>query len=155
GMPTGGEKGQPREPKLTAVVPAGVARALLANVASAQADGTCQTNNGPRTTSQIAGELAAAGYPGPWDPDSMAAAYGRATGGAVDCGGTQRTMPATSGVVLVPGINTYSGTPTFALLSQSLHSRGFGGADIWDYSYAGAANTYSWVDTCQDIGLSE
>jgi hypothetical protein len=39
---------------------------------------THQTRNGPRTDSQLRIELEAAGYSGPWDADSMLAAYGRA-----------------------------------------------------------------------------
>src|SRR5205823_10849618 len=42
GMAPIGEKSQPMQTKLNAVVAGVVALALLANVASAQADGTCQ-----------------------------------------------------------------------------------------------------------------
>ena len=38
-----------------------------------------QTRNGPKTADQLAVELQAAGYPGPWDVQSMLAAYGRAS----------------------------------------------------------------------------
>jgi pimeloyl-ACP methyl ester carboxylesterase len=129
--------------------------ALLLPATGASAETICQTPNGSRGQSAIGAELSAAGYPGPWDLNSMAAAYGRATGGAVDCGGTQQVPATTAGVVLVPGVNTYSGSLTFARLTQALHSRGFSDADVWGYSYAGAANSYTWLDTCQDLDMSE
>src|SRR5450432_1774476 len=57
--------------------------ASLATPAWAQEVDICQTPNGQRTTTQIADEVRAAGYAGPWDTASTAAAYGRATGGPV------------------------------------------------------------------------
>jgi hypothetical protein len=43
-----------------------------------------QTRNGPRTAAQLRDELAAAGYGGPWDADSVMAAYTRASPPMVD-----------------------------------------------------------------------
>jgi hypothetical protein len=58
---------------------------LLAGTAvpvSAQ-EGTYPTRNGPRTASQLYDELHAINYPGPWDVNSMIAAYQRAAAPAV------------------------------------------------------------------------
>ena len=44
----------------------------------ADAEDTYQTRNGQRTSAELHSELAAAGYAGPWDRQSMLAAYDRA-----------------------------------------------------------------------------
>lgn len=57
---------------------------------------TYQTKNGPKTPVQIANELKAAGYPGPWDIDSMVQAYGAASGAPVTPTGAVSTAADTA-----------------------------------------------------------
>ena len=64
-----------------AVVVATLWGVAIAAPVSAQDAGTpvgYPTRNGDRTADQLRLELTAAGYPGPWDVDSMLAAYARA-----------------------------------------------------------------------------
>jgi pimeloyl-ACP methyl ester carboxylesterase len=79
--------------------------ALLApTVSEAQPAPMYETPNGPLSGDALANQLQAVGYPGPWDPQSILAAYARASGGPVTliAGGS---APATI-VVEIGGIGT-------------------------------------------------
>lgn len=63
-----------------------------------------QTVNGQLSFPALASQLLAAGFPGPWDPDSVTAAYARASGGAVTLLGGGALPPVV--VVEIGGIGT-------------------------------------------------
>lgn len=56
---------------------------LTPRAATAQPAPTYQTVNGPLSWDALLNQLKAAGYAGPWDPQSAIAAYARASGGPV------------------------------------------------------------------------
>jgi len=59
---------------------------------------TYQTPNGPRTIDQMTAELKAAGYSGPWDSDSIVAAYQKTSASANSAPAPTVNTSATSGV---------------------------------------------------------
>lgn len=63
-----------------------------------------QTANGQLSFPALASQLSAAGFPGPWDPDSVTAAYARTSGGAVTLLGGGTLPPVV--VVEIGGIGT-------------------------------------------------
>lgn len=134
--------------------------------ASAQTPPDCQTPNGARSLSRMAGELLAVGYGGPWDPGSVISAYARTTGGAVMCEGQPTAAPAVVGdtiVVLVGGLDSSIDDAKWTLLQSDVEAAaaGFVNANFWRFSYAApasdpaAAVPYGHADTCRSMGQSE
>lgn len=139
--------------------------ALLAAVvppALAQEATLCQTPNGPRTTTQIADEVRAAGYAGPWDIASAAAAYARASGGPVTCAKPATTRPLAVVLLAGYGSDLTSAELVFAPLQAALAARNPNIA-IVTYSYTGTTfsgcdstpSPYRPSDTSQDIEVSK
>ncbi|HLZ29992.1 MAG TPA: alpha/beta hydrolase [Chloroflexota bacterium] len=132
--------------------------------ASAQDAAVCQTPNGPRTSSQIADEVRTAGYTGPWDTASAAAAYARASGGPVTCPRPAIPGPRPLAVVFLAGYGSdlASAELVFEPLQAALTARNPNVAFV-PYSYTGTGFTgcdaspspYRPSDTAQDIELSK
>jgi pimeloyl-ACP methyl ester carboxylesterase len=144
-----------------------VALALVASLATpawAQEVAICQTPNGQRTTTQIADEVRAAGYAGPWDTASTAAAYGRATGGPVSCARPATAGPHPLAVVFLAGYGSdlASADSVFSPLQAALAARNPNVAFV-QYSYTGTSfsgcdstpSPYRPLDTAQDIEVSK
>ena len=136
----------------------------LATPANAQDATLCQTPNGTRTTTQIAGEVRAAGYAGPWDTASTAAAYARASGGPVTCARPAPTGPRPLAVVFLAGYGSdlTSAEIVFSPLQAALATRNPNVAFV-PYSYTGTTfsgcdatpSPYHPSDTAQDIDVSQ
>jgi pimeloyl-ACP methyl ester carboxylesterase len=143
-----------------------VALALAASLVTpawAEEATLCQTPNGPRTTTQIAEEVRAAGYAGPWDTASAAAAYGRATGGAVTCARPPTTSSPLAVVFLAGyGSDLETAEIVSSPLQAALAARNPNVAFV-TYSYTGTNFTgcaatpspYRPSDTAQDIEVSK
>jgi pimeloyl-ACP methyl ester carboxylesterase len=143
-----------------ALVLTAVLSVLPAGVASAREAFVCATNNGSRTTNELEDEVRVAGYSGPWDRVSVAAAYGRATGGAVMC----KPPNGRVAVVLVGGYGSdlAFSIGQFSALRQALSDRD---PDVLlvHYSYTGTSfsgctatpSPYGPADTAQDIEVSK
>jgi pimeloyl-ACP methyl ester carboxylesterase len=138
--------------------------AIVTTPASAQEIVVCQTPNGARTTTQIADEVAAAGYGGPWDTTSTAAAYARASGGPVSCGQQANVVSRPLAVVFVAGYGSdlASANLVFAPLQAALAARNPNIVFV-QYSYTAtsfngctaAPAAYRPADTAQDIEVSK
>jgi pimeloyl-ACP methyl ester carboxylesterase len=138
--------------------------ALLATPAAAQEVMVCQTPNGARTSTQIADEVRAAGYGGPWDTASTAAAYGRASGGAVTCAKPVSAGPRPLAVVFIAGYGSdlANAEVVFSPLQAALTARNPNVAFV-HFSYTGTTFTgceatpspYRPADTAQDIEVSK
>jgi pimeloyl-ACP methyl ester carboxylesterase len=111
---------------------------LPAASAFAQTPPDCQTPNGTRSLSRMAGELLSVGYGGPWDPGAVIAAYARTTGGAVTCGNTPAPSGPRTAVVMVGGLGStrVSDSDTFGLLESQLAGQGYSADDLLLWSYA-------------------
>jgi pimeloyl-ACP methyl ester carboxylesterase len=137
--------------------------ALLARPDWAQEVVACQTPNGARTTTQLADEVRAAGYGGPWDTATVAAAYGRASGGLVTCSEPAPNARPTA-VVFVAGYGSSlaSAFAMFSPLRTALAARNPNVAFV-HYSYTGTNFSgcvatpapYRASDTAQDIEISK
>jgi hypothetical protein len=80
---------------------------------------TYQTRNGPKTADQLRGELAAAGYSGPWDAPSMLAAYAGAAAAPTATPVLSATPAPQPGVsVNVPGAGDQASEPTASATAQ-------------------------------------
>ena len=123
------------------VLRAAMALAILALLAAgvppalAQEATVCQTPNGPRTTTQIADEVRAAGY-AVRDTASAAAAYARASGGPVTCAKPATTRPLAVVLLAGYGSDLTSAELVFAPLQAALAARSPNIA-IVTYSYTG------------------
>jgi pimeloyl-ACP methyl ester carboxylesterase len=124
----------------------------------------CQTPNGPRTTTQVADEVRAAGFAGPWDTASTAAAYARASGGAVTCGKTPPVLSHPITVVFLAGYGSdlASADAAFSPLQAALAARN-PNIMFLQYSYTGTRfsgcsatpSAYRPSDTAQDFEVSK
>lgn len=138
--------------------------ALVARPAAAQDVVVCQTANGARTPAELAEEVRIAGYAGPWDAASVAAAYARASGGAVLCGEPAPAALHRIAVVFVAGYGSdlAIATAMFSPLRTALAARN-SNITFVQYSYRGTtfngcaatASPYRPSDTAQDVEDSE
>lgn len=136
---------------------------LTARAEDDSTSATCQTGSGARPLRQLADELAGAGYAGPWDPDSIAAAYASASGDAVDCAVSAAVTGRPLAIVLIGGLGTdlSSATAQFSSVRAALAERS-PSALVVQYSYNGvrfagcSANPlpYSALDTARDLQAS-
>jgi hypothetical protein len=125
---------------------------------------TCQTANGPRTTAELTAELQRAGYTGPWDTSSEAAAYAHASGGPVTCGSAQSSSGRPVVVMFVAGYGSDLSTASvvFTALQNALLARD-PNVSFVQFSYTGSKiqncdltpAPYSAADTAQDISISK
>lgn len=155
----------PKTPCLVGLALVLVSAVLVRPVSvNAQEVVTCQTINGPKTTAQITAELQRAGYAGPWDSASQAAAYARASGGPVTCGGITAASGPAMLVVLIAGYGSDLETAgdAFTAVQQELLERDANVLFV-QYSYTGSTvqgcssipNPYQAADTAQDINTSK
>jgi pimeloyl-ACP methyl ester carboxylesterase len=139
---------------------------VLPATAHADADSastTCETGNGSRTLLQLADELSAAGYDGPWDADSVTAAYMSASGSAVDCPLSAADTQRATAVLLIGGYGTSlsSALSQFAALRAAIAERS-PSTLVVQYSYNGVRLAgcnasplgYAPLDTAQDLHAS-
>src|SRR5205814_8054621 len=107
--------------------------------ATAQQVVTCQTVKGPTTSAQMTAELQQAGYAGPWDTSSQAAAYARASGGPVTCGGASSASRPGLVVVTIAGYGSDLQTAgnAFTVLQDALLAQD-ANVSFVQYSYTGS-----------------
>jgi pimeloyl-ACP methyl ester carboxylesterase len=134
---------------------------LVPAAAAAQTPADCQTPNGARSLSRMAGELLAVGYGGPWDPGAVIAAYARTTGGAVKCGATPSAPTAPparhDSVVFITGFqtSTLSMPEDFGLVRADLSlTQGFAPGDLLPWYYGVRPGAFVPDRTCQPIDAS-
>jgi pimeloyl-ACP methyl ester carboxylesterase len=126
---------------LRRIIPFLLALALLLPAASAFADTSYQTPNGPETISSMSEQLRAVGYGGPWDETSVIAAYARTTGGPVTLSASpQPSGPTPSSgrtmVVFVGGLASQIDSPVWNQLQTQLKTaNGYRDADFVRFSY--------------------
>ncbi len=148
---------------LCVVLVLGIAAPGAADV-QAQEVQTCQTANGPRTTAELTAELQRAGYAGPWDTSSQAAAYAQASGGPVTCGSAQSTSGQPVIVMFVAGYGSDLSTASvvFTAVQDALLERD-PNVSFVQFSYTGSniqncdttPAPYGAADTAQDISISK
>jgi hypothetical protein len=112
----------------------------------------CQTPNGFRAFGEIANELRAVGYGGPWDVPAMAAAYSRATGGPVNCPVIPPALaapPQQPRVLLVGGVESLVGAGTWDNLEQLLPGR-----PVSEFKYNAGGPLDEATATCQGTAQS-
>jgi pimeloyl-ACP methyl ester carboxylesterase len=141
-----------------------LAALLSTTPALAQEGVVCQTPNGVRTMAQLADEVRAAGYNGPWDTASTTAAYVRASGGPVTCSrpGPAGVRPIAFVFVAGYGSDLASADVVFSPLQAALAARN-PNVSFVHYSYTGTTfsgcdatpSAYRPADTAQDIEVSK
>jgi pimeloyl-ACP methyl ester carboxylesterase len=132
-----------------------LASLLLLPAQAVFADDNYQTVNGPRTLSAMAGELRDAGYPGPWDPQSVVLAYVRTSGGSVATppGFASTSAPATGRtfVLLIGGLDSKPDSTNWDTLHAALGNAGYADGDVSVFGYSGNETCQPMRDTRQSI----